>query len=142
MTEIDTAQDTLSAEHAAIYVYAALIGRLPTTADDTVSRAVSAAYAEHVGRRAELSATLRAAGVEPVVAAPVYRLPLPLGTAAQVQDAAIATETRAAETYAALVAAASGEIRSWAVSALSSAAVRLLTLGAPATAFPGAGELG
>lgn len=137
MTENDALQSTLEAEHAAVYVYAALVGR----GDTALAAALWAAYREHRDRRDELTALLRDAGEEPVAAAPAYQLPARLDTPARVRRAAVAAERAGAEAYAALVAAGTGDLRSWGVSALTASAVRELTLGAAPTAFPGAPEL-
>lgn len=137
MTETDALQSTLEAEHAAVYVYAVLVGR----GDTALAAPLWAAYREHRDRRDELTAMLRDTGQEPVAAAPAYELPARLDTPARVRRAAVAAERAGAEAYAALVAAATGELRSWGVSALTASAVRELTLGAAPTAFPGAPEL-
>ncbi len=142
MTETGALQSTLETEHAALYVFGALIGRLAPTAPAGLGAALRSAYAEHRTRRDELTALVRAGGEEPVAAAPAYRLPTPLATAAQVRNAAVAAERTATEAYAALVASSTEESRSWAVSALTASAVRQLTLGGPPDAFPGAPELG
>lgn len=140
MTDADALQDVLAAEHAAVAVFASFLGRLP--APSPLAAAVSAAYAEHRGRRDELTARLRAAGEEPVVAAPTYRLPAPLRTVRQVGVAAQEAERAASQAYAALVALTTEETRSWAVSALTASALRAVTLGDRPAAFPGAPELG
>ncbi len=140
MTENDALRSTLEAEHAAVYVYAALVGRGDTA--PALAGSLWAAYGEHRDRRDELTALLRDVGEEPVAAAPAYQLPTRLDTPARVRRTAVAAERAGAEAYAALVAAASGDRRSWAVSALTASAVRELTLGAAPSAFPGAPELG
>ncbi len=138
MIESDALQSTLEAEHAAVYVYAVLVGR----GDTALAAPLWAAYREHRERRDELTAILRDAGEEPVAAAPAYELPRRLDTAGQVRRAAVEAERAAGEAYAALVSASTGDNRSWGISALTASAVRELTLGAAPTAFPGAPELG
>ncbi len=140
MTETDALQLTLAAEHAAVSVFATFLGRLP--AGSPLAGAVSAAYAEHRSRRDDLTARLRDAGEEPVVAAPAYRLPARLRTVAGVRVAAQRAERAASQAYAALVAETTADDRSWAVSALTASALRALTLGDRPAAFPGAAELG
>ena len=141
MTDADALQSTLEAEHAAVFVLGALVGRLGA-AGAAPEPALAAAYAEHRDRRDELMALIREAGAVPVAAAPAYRLPGRLTTAARIRAAAAQAESAASESYAALVAAATDADRSWAVSALTDSAVRQLTLGGAPTPFPGAPELG
>lgn len=142
MTEIDSLQQALAAEHAAVYLYGVLVARLPDDAAEVTADALAAAYDEHRDRRDQLTARLRSVGATPEAAAPGYDLPEPLGTIGTVLGAARAAEAAAAQTYAALVAASAAETRQWAISALSASAVRATTLGAPAEPFPGAPELG
>ncbi|MEZ5092243.1 DUF4439 domain-containing protein [Nocardioides sp.] len=144
MTEVDALQSTLEAEHAAVFVFGALVGRLDATAGPApaLAAALGAAYGEHRGRRDELAALIRDAGAVPVAPAPAYALPSRLSTVAQIRRAAVLAEAAASEAYAAQVAAATDADRSWAISALTDSAVRQLTLGGAATPFPGAPELG
>ena len=142
MSDLDALQTTLESEHAAVFVFAALAGRLRVDRAPRLASALEAAYAEHRGRRDELAGLIRDGGEQPLDAAPTYRLPTPLETVAQVRAAAVTAEAAASQAYAAQVSASSGESRSWGVSALTSSAVRQLTLGGAPTAFPGAPELG
>jgi Domain of unknown function (DUF4439) len=138
MTDADALQPALAAEHAAVYVFGALAAR----ATGSLADALGTAYAEHRARRDELTGLIRNGGEEPVAAAPAYRLPQPLTTVPQVRRAAVRAETAAAEQYAAVVVTTTDDDRSWAISALTACAVRIVALGGAPAAFPGAAELG
>lgn len=142
MSEVEALQATLESEHAAVFVFATLAGRLPVGRAPRLADGLDAAYAEHRVRRDELVAMVRTAGEQPISAAPTYLLPTPLESVTQVRAAAVAAEAAAGEAYTAQIAATTGDGRAWAVSALTSCAVRQLSLGAAPTAFPGAPELG
>jgi hypothetical protein len=58
-----------------------------------------------------------------------------------VARAAADLERRCAETYAYVIANTTDDDRSWALEALTRSAVREVTFGAPAPAFPGAPDL-
>lgn len=132
---------TLAAEHAAVHQYGALAARVSESGEPALSASLREAFEVHRARRDELTATIRAAGAEPVAAAPAYALP-DLSSSAAIRRAAAELETACAATYAAQVAATTGEERAWAIDALADAAVRALGFGASATPFPGAPELG
>lgn len=130
-------QQTLAAEHAAVFVYGALGGQTSQSRTPAIYAAVTAAYTVHRTRRDELTARIRAAGAEPVAAEPGYQLPADLGSPAAVTARARSLEEAAAATYAYLVASSTGETRSWAVAALIDAAVRGLGFGAAPDRLPG-----
>lgn len=137
-SSVDALQRTLAAEHAAIFVLAALGGRasaLPPRSP--LHSAVDAAYAAHVERRGQLRTMITAGGVAPVAAEPAYRLPAPLTTARQIEAEALRVERTCAETYAALVAATTDQERRWAVDALIATAVGEAAFGARPEALPG-----
>lgn len=130
-------QAALAAEHAAVFVYAALGGQASRSAQPGLYRRITTAYRLHRTRRDELDAMVRDAGGEPVAAEPGYQLPADLGTAASLAARALRLEQDAAATYAYLVARSSGTTRSWAVTALLDAAVRGLGFGGKPESFPG-----
>ncbi|HWJ11222.1 MAG TPA: DUF4439 domain-containing protein [Nocardioides sp.] len=130
-------QAALAAEHAAVFVYAALGGQTSQSAQPGLYARITAAYRLHRTRRDELVAMVLAAGADPVPAEPGYQLPADLGTAAALNARALRLEQDAAATYAYLVASSSGPTRTWAVAALLDAAVRGLGFGGEPESFPG-----
>jgi hypothetical protein len=134
---VDALQRTLAAEHAAVFVLAALGGRASSLPTSPLRPALDAAYDRHVERRDQLRTMIGNAGGEPVAADPAYRLPSPLTTAAQIAAEALRVERACATTYAALVAATAGSERRWAVDALVATAVGEAAFGGEAEALPG-----
>lgn len=130
-------QTALAAEHAAVFVYAALGGQASQSAQPGLYGRITAAYRLHRTRRDELDAMVRAAGAEPVAAEPGYQLPADLGTATALNARALRLEQDAAATYAYLVASSTDATRTWAVTALLDAAVRGLGFGGKPESFPG-----
>ncbi|MGH3510250.1 MAG: ferritin-like domain-containing protein [Nocardioidaceae bacterium] len=141
MTAGPALQRVLAGEHAAIYVYGVIGGRLSFASHAALANRVSAAYTTHRARRDRLEAMIRAAGRTPVAAEVSYQLPNPCRTTAQLTAAARVVEDRCAAGYADLVAATTGGQRAWAVGALTDAAVRELGVGGTPTAYPGAPDL-
>jgi hypothetical protein len=138
-TPVDALQRTLAAEHAAIFVLAALGGRAAVLPPSALRSALDTAYAGHVERRDQLRTMITDAGGEPVAAEPAYRLPTPLTTAAQIEAEGLRVERACATTYAALVAATTGTDRRWAVDALVTTAIGEAALGGQPEALPGVG---
>jgi Domain of unknown function (DUF4439) len=136
---VEDLQRTLAAEHAAIFVLAALGGRASALPASALRSALDTAYAEHVERRDRLRTMVTAAGGVPVAAEPAYRLPAPLTTADQIAAEALRVERACATTYAALVAATTGTRRRWAVDALVATAVGEPAFGGQPEALPGVG---
>lgn len=134
---VEALQTVLAAEHAAVFVYAALGGQASQSAQPALYGRITAAYRLHRTRRDELVAMVSAAGGEPVAAEPGYQLPADLGSATALNARALRLEQDAAATYAYLVASSSGATRSWAVTALLDAAVRGLGFGGKPESFPG-----
>jgi hypothetical protein len=141
MTPLQALQDTLAGEHAAVYVYGVLGGRVSASQQPTLAGEVAQAYALHRGRRDQLMAMVRQAGADPVAAEVAYQLPNACTTPAEQAAAALETEQRCAEVYATMVGATSQGNRQWALEALVDAAVRSLHDGGSAVPFPGIGEL-
>lgn len=134
---VEALQLTLAAEHAAVFVYAALGAQTSRSAAPTLYRRITAAYRLHRTRRDQLDAMLRDAGAEPDPAAPGYALPADLSTTRLVTARARRLEQDAARTYAYLVARSTGPARTWAVTALLDAATRGLGFGGRPEDFPG-----
>lgn len=134
-------QETLAAEHAAVHVYAVLGGRVSTETDPITADRLRAAYEAHRARRDQLRSVVADLGKEPVAAAAAYRVDARTRDADQLLAVARLTEERCAAVYAQLVASTAGRQRRWAIEALTESAVRTLTLGGTAGAYPGAPEL-
>ncbi len=134
---VEALQVALAAEHAAVFVYAALGAQTSRSAAPTLFDRVTRAYRVHVGRRDRLTAMITAAGAEPAPAESGYALPADLGTVAAVTARARALEEGATSTYAYLVASTTGADRAWAVEALLDAAVRVLDFGGRPERLPG-----
>ncbi|MEO5709579.1 MAG: ferritin-like domain-containing protein [Nocardioidaceae bacterium] len=141
MTPLDALQKTLAGEHAAVYVYRALAGRVSASAQPDLAGRLAAAYTLHRGRRDQLIAMVRVAKGEPVAADVSYELPNPSRTAGQLRAGALVSEERCAEVYGAMVGSTSRGNRQWAIDALGDAAVRLLGFGGVPADFPGVSEL-
>jgi hypothetical protein len=142
-TDLDAVQRTLAAEHAAIFVLAALGGRASTLSAPALRTALDTAYAVHLQRRDRLRTLVTASGGDPVAAEPAYRLPGavtgPAVGAAEIEAEALKVERACATTYAALVAASAGAARRWAVDALVATAVGEAMFGGGPEALPGLG---
>ena len=141
MTPLDALQQTLAGEHAAVYVYRALAGRVSASAQPDLAAGLATAYTTHRGRRDQLISMVREAKGDPVAADVSYELPNPSRTAVQLRAGALVTEERCAEVYAATVGSTSRGDRQWAIDALADAAVRLLGFGGVPADFPGVTEL-
>jgi hypothetical protein len=141
MTPMQALQDTLAAEHAAVYVYALLGGRLSASEHPESADLLRDAYEAHLARRDLLRGVIAGLGGTPEPAAPAYRVDAEDRSPAHLLGTARTTEERCAAVYAQLVASSTGPRRRWAIQALSDSAVRLLELGAPAAAYPGLPEL-
>ena len=139
-TTLDALQATLAGEHAALYTYGALGGRTSQSASPTLYATLRQGYDVHRAQRDQVTRVVRDLGEEPVAAAVAYELPAPLASAADVQREALALERRCAATYSSLVAQSVGDQRRWAISALTSSALRQLAVGGDAVAFPGIDE--
>ncbi len=141
MTPQEALQRTLAGEHAAVYLYGVIGGRVSVSAQAQLWQRVRDAYALHRERRDQLVPMVRAAEADPVPAEVSYDLPNEATTQAELEQAALAVEERCAAVYADMVGSTSGANRQWALEALEDAAVRLLGFGGEPEAFPGIGEL-
>lgn len=132
---VDAMQDVLAGEHAAVYAYGVVGGRLDygSRYQDLASRL----YRRHRDLRDTLSDRIAAAGAEPVGTEPAYDLPVRVDSDKAAQRLGRQVEDRCSVLYAALVAVADGDARALAVTALSDAAVAGVEWGAPSTALPG-----
>ncbi|HEY0773038.1 MAG TPA: ferritin-like domain-containing protein [Nocardioidaceae bacterium] len=141
MTPREALQRALAGEHAAVYLYGVVGGRVSVSTHAELWQRVRDAYNLHRGRRDQLVSMVRTAGAEPVAAEVSYELPNPAMTPAQLERVALEVEQRCAAVYADTVGNTAGANRQWALDALEDAAVRLLGFGGEPEPFPGLGEL-
>ncbi|MEV1024130.1 ferritin-like domain-containing protein [Streptomyces sp. NPDC050264] len=131
-----TVQAALRAEHAAVYGYGVVGGRIGAG-----RRAeAKSAYDAHRARRDELRRTARDLGGSPEESAGAYALPFPVPDAAAAARLAADIEDKVAGAYSDLVRAAGGDRRRGAADALREAAVRAVRWRGGSVAFPGLAE--
>ncbi|GHC71893.1 ferritin-like domain-containing protein [Streptomyces cinnamoneus] len=130
------AQAALAAEHAAVYGYGVVGGRV----DDARETEAREAYDAHRARRDAMIRAVRDLGAEPGAAAAAYALPFPVPDANAAVRLAAELENRVAAVYADLVRAATGGLRGEAAAALREAAVRAVRWSGGSVAFPGLAE--
>ena len=141
MTPLEAMQSTLAGEHAAVYLYGLVGGRVSVAGSPELWQRVGAAYAVHRGRRDQLVAMVRAADGDPVPSAVSYQPATPARTERHLREEARLLEDRCAAVYADMVGATAGAGRRWALDALEDAAVRALGFGSQPEPFPGVAEL-
>ncbi|MFI7412289.1 ferritin-like domain-containing protein [Streptomyces sp. NPDC049627] len=129
-------QAALAAEHAVVYGYGVVGGRIR---EGRRSEA-RAAYDAHRARRDALAREVRDLGAEPVAASAAYALPFPVPDSGAAVRLAAELEARVAGVYSDLVRAAEGELRGTAAEALREAAVRAVRWRGESVAFPGLAE--
>ncbi|MGW0992924.1 ferritin-like domain-containing protein [Streptomyces sp. NPDC002520] len=134
--ELTALQAALAAEHAAVYGYGVVGGRIdgPRRAD------ARAAYDAHRARRDALMRDVRDLGGEPVASNAAYALPFPVADPASAVRLAAELEERVAGVYSDLVRAATGARRASAAGALRESAVRAVRWSGESVAFPGLAE--
>ncbi|MFD9910193.1 ferritin-like domain-containing protein [Streptomyces sp. NPDC059063] len=134
--ELKAVQAALRAEHAAVYGYGVVGGRI----GDARRAEARTAYDAHRARRDELRRAVRALDGEPEASAAAYALPFPVPDSAAAVRLAAELEERVAGVYADLVRAAGGARRRAAADALREAAVRAARWRGGSVAFPGLAE--
>ncbi|MEU6991399.1 ferritin-like domain-containing protein [Streptomyces sp. NPDC046465] len=134
--ELKALQAVLGAEHAAVYGYGVVGGRI----GDKRRAEARTAYDAHRARRDELQRAVRDLGGEPQAADAAYSLPFPVPDSAAAVRLATDLEDRVAGVYSDLVRAASGARRGSAAHALREAAVRAARWRGGSVAFPGLAE--
>ncbi|MGW7418172.1 ferritin-like domain-containing protein, partial [Streptomyces sp. NPDC054863] len=102
MSTLDAVQAALAAEHAAVYGYGVVGGRL----GEQRRTEAREAYDAHRSRRDALARTVHDLGGKPVVAEAAYALPFPVPDPASAAKLAAVLEGRVAGVYADLVRAA------------------------------------
>ncbi|MGW8454853.1 ferritin-like domain-containing protein [Streptomyces niveus] len=133
---LDAAQAALAAEHAAVYGYGVVGGRV---GDERRPEATNA-YDAHRARRDILARMVRDLGGKPLAAAAAYALPFEVPDSAAAVRLATDIEDRIAGVYSDLVRAAEGPLRQDAAGALREAAVRAVRWRGSGVAFPGLAE--
>ncbi|MEV5148945.1 ferritin-like domain-containing protein [Streptomyces sp. NPDC052727] len=134
--ELTALQAALAAEHAAVYGYGVVGGRI----GERRRAEARAAYDAHRARRDALVRAVRDLGGVPVVASAAYALPFPVEDGAAAQRLAARLEERVAGVYSDLVRATTGARRADAAGALREAAVRAVRWSGEGVAFPGLAE--
>ncbi|MFJ3666744.1 ferritin-like domain-containing protein [Streptomyces sp. NPDC090106] len=134
--ELTALQAALAAEHAAVYGYGVVGGRI-REGRRTEARA---AYDAHRARRDVLARQVKDLGGTPVAAAAGYALPFAVPDSEAAVRLAAELEDRVAGVYSDLVRAATGDERATAAEALREAAVRAVRWRGESVAFPGLAE--
>ncbi|MEV5387500.1 ferritin-like domain-containing protein [Streptomyces sp. NPDC052721] len=134
--ELTALQAALAAEHAAVYGYGVVGGRI----GERHRAEARAAYDAHRARRDALVRAVRDLGGVPVAASAAYALPFPVEDGATAQRLAARLEERVAGVYSDLVRATTGARRADAAGALREAAVRAVRWSGEGVAFPGLAE--
>ncbi|MFI6036135.1 ferritin-like domain-containing protein [Streptomyces sp. NPDC051315] len=129
-------QAALAAEHAAVYGYGVVGGRVL----EARRAEARAAYDAHRARRDALAREVRDLGSEPVAASAAYALPFPVPDSAAAVRLAAELEERVAGVYSDLVRATGDARRREAAGALREAAVRAVRWRGGSVAFPGLAE--
>lgn len=137
MTPLEAQQATLAAEHAAVYLFGVFGAQASQSEQPALYDGLLAAFKRHRRRRDQLTATITAAGAEPVASEVAYELPAAMGTAAELNNAALQVERRIARTYGQLIESTTGAERRWALVALDDSAVRQLEFRGTPEMFPG-----
>lgn len=135
-TVIDAAQAALAAEHAAVYGYGVVGGRVAAARQAEARQG----YDAHRARRDAMIRTVTDLGAVPVTAAGGYELPFAVGGPAAAVRLAAFLEERVAGAYGDLVRAGIGDIRREAADAMREAAVRAVRWTGGSVAFPGLAE--
>ncbi|CUW31458.1 ferritin-like domain-containing protein [Streptomyces reticuli] len=134
--ELSALQAALAAEHATVYGYGVVGGRI----GERRRAEARAAYDAHRARRDALVRAVRDLGGSPVAASAGYALPFPVQDGTAAVRLAARLEERLAGVYADLVRAATGARRAHAAGALREAAVRAVRWSGQSVAFPGLAE--
>lgn len=134
--ELAALQAALAAEHAAVYGYGVVGGRIR----EGRRTEAKSAYDAHRARRDALAREVRDLGGTPAAAAAGYALPFPVPDSDAAVRLAAELEDRVAGVYSDLVRATVDGRRSMAAEALREAAVRAVRWRGESVAFPGLAE--
>lgn len=134
--ELNALQAALGAEHAVVYGYGVVGGKIGAGRRDEAR----AAYDAHRARRDELVRAVRDLDGKPEAAAAAYALPFAVKDSGTAVRFAAELEERVAGVYSDLVRASTGDQRRTAAEALREAAVRAVRWRGESVAFPGLAE--
>ncbi|MBA3233263.1 MAG: DUF4439 domain-containing protein [Propionibacteriales bacterium] len=136
--EEDALQASLAAEHAAVFGYGVVGGRIVGVAPASFWQGLAvASYDAHRDLRDRLVTTISRLGGTPVSAEPAYDLPTRVDNLRSCQQLARMVESRCAAVHAAAVAVTVPARRSLVAKALSESAVRGVRWEARVAALPG-----
>ncbi|WP_415939403.1 ferritin-like domain-containing protein [Streptomyces sp. 039-1] len=134
--ELKALQAALAAEHAAVYGYGVVGGKI----GEKRRSDARAAYDAHRARRDALVRAVKDLGGAPEAASAAYVLPFPVTDSPTAVRFAAELEERVAAVYSDLVRATTGDQRRTAAGALREAAVRAVRWNGESVAFPGLAE--
>ncbi|MET7831069.1 ferritin-like domain-containing protein [Streptomyces sp. NPDC005386] len=134
--ELKALQAALAAEHAAVYGYGVVGGKI----GEKRRSDARAAYDAHRARRDTLVRAVKDLGGTPEAASAAYVLPFPVTDSPTAVRFAAELEERVAAVYSDLVRATTGDQRRTAAGALREAAVRAVRWNGESVAFPGLAE--
>ncbi|WP_019058800.1 ferritin-like domain-containing protein [Streptomyces prunicolor] len=134
--ELTALRAALAAEHAAVYGYGVVGGRIR----EGRRTEAKAAYDAHRARRDALVREVRDLGGTPVAASAAYALPFAVPDSAAAVRLAAELEDRVAGVYSDLVRASTEGVRGTATEALREAAVRAVRWRGGSVPFPGLAE--
>ncbi|MCW2785852.1 MAG: hypothetical protein JWP74_2369 [Marmoricola sp.] len=137
MTPLQALQATLAAEHAAVYLTGVYGAHASASRQPDLYGTLLTSYRTHRRRRDQLTVFIANRGAKPVAAAPAYVVPDPIGTPAELSDAALQVEHRIAKTYGQLIENTTAAERRWALVALDDSAVVQMELRGTPEMFPG-----
>lgn len=132
---VDALQAALAGEHAAVYGYGVIGGRL--RAGTALQARAAGSYRLHRTRRDSLIGRIAADGTTPVQARAGYALPRPVTNEASAAVVAREMERRLCTLYSAAIAVAAPAQRAYAVDGVLSCSAQELLWGAPSSALPG-----
>jgi len=132
---VQALQEALAGEHAAVYAYSVIGGRL--AGDSPLVQQAIDDYGSHRSTREAIADALRERDELPVPMEPGYVLPRPVEDEASARLLARLVEDRCSVLHATVVATATGAERRLSAQALIDCATRGLLWGATPTAFPG-----
>jgi hypothetical protein len=137
VTPLEAQQATLAGEHAVVYLLGVFGAQASESREPALYAHLVDGFHVHRKRRDQLTVTIAATGAEPVASEVSYDLPAAMGTAAELNDAALQVERRIARTYGQLIESTAGAERRWALVALDDSAVRQLEFRGTPEMFPG-----
>lgn len=130
-------QESLAAEHAAMYLFGFLGARCSESQDPDLFAELSTSFVQHRHSRDKLQQLIAKHGAEPLPSAIAYEPPGPVTTAAELRRTALVVEKRVTLAYGQLVENTSGADRTYAIGSLSASALRELAYGAAPQVLPG-----